>query len=157
MKIKKLSVWILAGALTCTAPAAVSADATTDATTDAMVDQAVELLQESGVGDLLSDPDRVVDIIVSAMDSIGQADVSDEEISSAIDTAAQAAGFTLSDSEKSTLVSLYNKFKNMELDEDQLREQVHKVYDKLESIGVTKEDVKSVFGKLVDMVKDILN
>ena len=38
-----------------------------------------------------------------------------------------------------------------------LREQVHKVYDKLESLGVTKEDVKSIFGKLVDMVKDILN
>ena len=153
MKIKKLSAWILAGALTCTAPAVVSADTATDAA----VDQAVDLLKESGIGDLLSDPDKVVDIIISAMDSVGQADVTDEEISSAIDTAAQAAGFTLSDSEKSTLVSLYNKFKNMDLDEEQLREQVHKVYDKLESLGVTKEDVKSIFGKLVDMVKDILN
>lgn len=126
MKIKKLSAWILAGALTCTAPAVVSADTATDAA----VDQAVDLLKESGIGDLLSDPDKVVDIIISAMDSVGQADVTDEEISSAIDTAAQAAGFTLSDSEKSTLVSLYNKFKNMDLDEEQLREQVHKVYDK---------------------------
>ena len=125
MKIKKLSAWILAGALTCTAPAVVSADTATDAA----VDQAVDLLKESGIGDLLSDPDKVVDIIISAMDSVGQADVTDEEISSAIDTAAQAAGFTLSDSEKSTLVSLYNKFKNMDLDEEQLREQVHKVYD----------------------------
>ena len=123
MKIKKLSAWILAGALTCTAPAVVSADTATDAA----VDQAVDLLKESGIGDLLSDPDKVVDIIISAMDSVGQADVTDEEISSAIDTAAQAAGFTLSDSEKSTLVSLYNKFKNMDLDEEQLREQVHKV------------------------------
>ena len=122
MKIKKLSAWILAGALTCTAPAVVSADTATDAA----VDQAVDLLKESGIGDLLSDPDKVVDIIISAMDSVGQADVTDEEISSAIDTAAQAAGFTLSDSEKSTLVSLYNKFKNMDLDEEQLREQVHK-------------------------------
>ena len=117
MKIKKLSAWILAGALTCTAPAVVSADTATDAA----VDQAVDLLKESGIGDLLSDPDKVVDIIISAMDSVGQADVTDEEISSAIDTAAQAAGFTLSDSEKSTLVSLYNKFKNMDLDEEQLR------------------------------------
>ncbi len=153
MKIKKLSAWILAGALTCTAPAVVSADTATDAA----VDQAVDLLKESGIGDLLSDPDKVVDIIISAMDSVGQADVTDEEISSAIDTAAQAAGFTLSDSEKSTLVSLYNKFKNMDLDEEQLREQVLKVYVKLESLGVTIEDVNSIFGKLVDMVKDILN
>ena len=122
MKIKKLSAWILAGALTCTAPAVVSADTATDAA----VDQAVDLLKESGIGDLLSDPDKVVDIIISAMDSVGQADVTDEEISSAIDTAAQAAGFTLSDSEKSTLVSLYNKFKNMDLDEEQLSERCNR-------------------------------
>ena len=38
MRIKKLSALILAGMLTCTAPAAVSADAQTDAE----VDQALE-------------------------------------------------------------------------------------------------------------------
>ena len=32
----------------------------------------------------MSDPDRVVDIIISAKDAIGQADVSDEEIASAL-------------------------------------------------------------------------
>ena len=56
MKINKLSAFILAGALTCTAPAMVYADQTTDAA----VDQAVELLEQSGVDDLLSDPDKVV-------------------------------------------------------------------------------------------------
>ena len=50
MKINKLSAFILAGALTCTAPAMVYADQTTDAA----VDQAVELLEQSGVDDLLS-------------------------------------------------------------------------------------------------------
>ncbi len=59
MKINKLSAFILAGALTCTAPAMVYADQTTD---DA-VDQAVELLEQSGVDDLLSDPDKVVDLL----------------------------------------------------------------------------------------------
>ena len=44
MKINKLSAFILAGALTCTAPAMVYADQTTDAA----VDQAVELLEQSG-------------------------------------------------------------------------------------------------------------
>ena len=48
MKINKLSAFILAGALTCTAPAMVYADQTTDAA----VDQAVELLEQSGVDDL---------------------------------------------------------------------------------------------------------
>ena len=151
MRINKLTAIVLAGAISCTAPAMVYADDSSDA-----VDQAVEMLQESGVDELLSDPDKVVDIIVAAKEAVGQADVSDDTISSAIDVAASSLGVTLSDSDKSTLVSLYNKFKNMDLDEDQLRSQINQVYDKLESLGITKEDVKGVFGKLVSLVKDIL-
>ena len=151
MRINKLTAIVLAGAISCTAPAMVYAD-----DTSAAVDQAVEMLQESGVDELLSNPDKVVDIIVAAKEAVGQTDVSDDTISSAIDVAASSLGVTLSDSDKSTLVSLYNKFKNMDLDEEQLRSQINQVYDKLESLGITKEDVKGVFGKLVSLVKDIL-
>lgn len=151
MRINKLTAIVLAGAISCTAPAMVYAD-----DTSAAVDQAVEMLQESGVDELLSDPDKVVDIIVAAKEAVGQTDVSDDTISSAIDVAASSLGVILSDSDKSTLVSLYNKFKNMDLDEEQLRSQINQVYDKLESLGITKEDVKGVFGKLVSLVKDIL-
>ena len=153
MKINKLSALILAGALTCTTPAMVYADQTTDAA----VDQAVELLEQNGVDDLLTDPDKVVDLIISAKDTLGSVDVTDDQISSALDVAAEGLGITLSDSEKSTLIQLYNKFKNMDLDENELRSQVNKVYDKLESLGITKEDVKGILGKLVDLVKGILN
>ena len=152
MRINKLTAIVLAGAISCTAPAMVYAD-----DTSAAVDQAVEMLQERDVDELLSDPDKVVDIIVAAKEAVGQTDVSDDTISSAIDVAASSLGVTLSDSDKSTLVSLYNKFKNMDLDEEQLRSQINQVYDKLESLGITKEDVKGVFGKLVSLVKDILD
>ena len=85
MKINKLSAFILAGALTCTAPAMVYADQTTDAA----VDQAVELLEQSGVDDLLSDPDKVVDlIIVCPRNCWEQVNVTDDQISSALDVAA---------------------------------------------------------------------
>ncbi len=153
MKIKKLSAMILAGALACTTPAVAYAEDSTSAA----VDQAIDILSESGVDELLSDPDTVVDIIVAAKDTLGQVDVSDEQISSALDTAASSLGITLSDSEKSTLVKLYNQFKNMDIDEEQLRTEINKVYDKLESLGITKEDVKGILGKLVDIVKNILN
>ena len=152
MKINKLSAIILAGVLTCTKPAMIYADTTSDA-----VDQAVAVLEDSGIDDLLSDPDKVVDIIVAAQDAIGQVDVSDEEISSAIDVAASGLGVSLTDSEKSTLVQLYNKFKNMDLDETELRSQITKVYDKLESLGITKDDVKGIIGKLIDIAKSFLN
>ncbi len=153
MKIKKLSAMILAGALACTTPAVAYAEDSTSAA----VDQAIDILSESGVDELLSDPDTVVDIIVAAKDTLGHVDVSDEQISSALDTAASSLGITLSDSEKSTLVKLYNQFKNMDIDEEQLRTEINKVYDKLESLGITKEDVKGILGKLVDVVKNILN
>ncbi len=45
----------------------------------------------------------------------------------------------------------------MDLDENELRSQVNKVYDKLESLGITKEDVKGILGKLVELVKGFLN
>ena len=51
----------------------------------------------------------------------------------------------------------YDKFKNTDLDEDQLRSQVNKVYNKLDELGITKEDVKGIIGKLVDFARSILN
>ena len=153
MKInKKISALVLAGALACTTPAMVYAQDSSD-----VVDQAVEILQDNGVDELLSDPDKVVDLIGQAKEILGQVDVTNDEIGSALDVAAESAGITLSDSEKQTLIQLYDKFKNTDLDEDQLRSQVNKVYNKLDELGITKEDVKGIIGKLVDFARSILN
>lgn len=154
MKInKKFSALVLAATLACTTPVMVYAQ---DSSSE-MVDQAVEILQDNGVDDLLSNPDKVVDLIMQTKEILGQIDVTDEEIGSALDVAAESAGVTLTDSDKTTLIQLYNKFKNTDLDEEQLRSQVNKVYNKLEELGITKEDVKGILGKLVDLARSILN
>lgn len=71
MKInKKISALVLAGVLACTTPAMVYAQDSSD-----VVDQAVEILQDNGVDELLSDPDKVVDLIVQAKEILGQVDV----------------------------------------------------------------------------------
>ena len=146
MKInKKFSALVLAATLACTTPVMVYAQ---DSSSE-MVDQAVEILKDNGVDDLLSNPDKVVDLIMQTKEILGQVDVTDEEIGSALDVAA--------DSDKTTLIQLYNKFKNTDLDEEQLRSQVNKVYNKLEELGITKEDVKGILGKLVDLARSILN
>ena len=150
MKInKKFSALVLAATLACTTPVMVYAQD--------MVDQAVEILKDNGVDDLLSNPDKVVDLIMQTKEILGQVDVTDEEIGSALDVAAESVGVTLTDSDKTTLIQLYNKFKNTDLDEEQLRSQVNKVYNKLEELGITKEDVKGILGKLVDLARSILN
>ena len=154
MKInKKFSALVLAATLACTTPVMVYAQ---DSSSE-MVDQAVEILKDNGVDDLLSNPDKVVDLIMQTKEILGQVDVTDEEIGSALDVAAESVGGTLTDSDKTTLIQLYNKFKNTDLDEEQLRSQVNKVYNKLEELGITKEDVKGILGKLVDLARSILN
>ena len=154
MKInKKFSALVLAATLACTTPVMVYAQ---DSSSE-MVDQAVEILKDNGVDDLLSNPDKVVDLIMQTKEILGKIDVTDEEIGSALDVAAESAGVTLTDSDKTTLIQLYNKFKNTDLDEEQLRSQVNKVYNKLEELGITKEDVKGILGKLVDLARSILN
>ena len=154
MKInKKFSALVLAATLACTTPVMVYAQ---DSSSE-MVDQAVEILKDNGVDDLLSNPDKVVDLIMQTKEILGQIDLTDQEIGSSLDVYEESAGVTLTDSDKTTLIQLYNKFKNTDLDEEQLRSQVNKVYNKLEELGITKEDVKGILGKLVDLARSILN
>lgn len=154
MKInKKISALVVAGVVACTTPAMVYAQ---DSSSD-VIEQAVEIFQDNGMDELLSDPDKVVDLIVQTKAILGQVDVTDEEVGAALDVAAESAGITLTDSDKTTLIQFYNKFKNTDLDEEQLRSQVKKVYDKLEELGITKEDVKGIIGKLMDFARSIIN
>lgn len=154
MRIKKLSALILAGVLSCTAPAAVYAG---DDTVDTAVDAAVDILKDSEIDSLLSDPDKVVDIIMYVKESIGNQDVSDEDIVQVIGLAEESLQVQVSDSDKETLIKIFRKFQDMDLDEEQLKSQVHKIYDKLERLGITSDDVKGIVEKTIDFVKSLLN
>lgn len=45
----------------------------------------------------------------------------------------------------------------MDIDEEQLREDIKKVYETLDDLGIEKEDVKGLFGQLLDFAKNILD
>lgn len=145
MKIKKLSVVILAGMLACTAPMPVMASESS----------AEELLIDNAVDTLASDPEKAVDVIMYAKNLIDQQDISDETIYSAIDTAAEQLNIILTDGDRDSLFKVVKKVKEMDIDEDQLRGDVNKVYNKLKEIGVEKEDVKNILQKAVDFVKGL--
>lgn len=152
MRIKKLSAMIMAAMLACTTPVMVYADVTTEEAVDA----AVEILENTGVDSLLSDPDTVVDIIIYAKNMIGEQDVSDDQIYDVIHMAEEEFNFSISDDEEETLVKLFKKFQDMDLDEEELRETVTKVYDTMEKLGITEDDVKGIISKAIDFVKNIL-
>lgn len=146
MKVKKLGVLILAGVLTCTSPAAVFAEEVTE---ESRIDTAID--------SLLENPDEIADIVIYVKDLIDEQDISDEDITDVIDQAAEHFQVSISESEKETLLKLVKKFRDMDIDEEQLREDIKKVYETLDDLGIEKEDVKGLFGQLLDFAKNILD
>ena len=108
------------------------------------------------VDSLLSNPDKVADIIIFVKDMIDRQDLSDDQILNIIDEAAVQFEVSLSDSDKESILKLVKKFKEMDIDETQLRNHINSAYEKLESLGIDKESVKGILGKLIDFAKSII-
>ena len=113
----------------------------------------LEALIDSGVDAVFSDPDQTVDIIMYVKDKIGQQDVTDDQIRTVINEAADAFQISLTDSEKDNLVDLARKVKDADIDEDELRSDVNAVFDKMDALGVEKNDVKGFLKKILNLVK----
>ena len=55
------------------------------------------------------------------------------------------------------MVKIVKQVKDTNIDEEQLRSTVTKVYDKLEELGIGKEEVKGILNKLFDFAKSFFN
>ena len=143
--IKKLTGIMMAGALAFSVPVPAIASGFDTSSLEALID--------SGVDAVFSDPDQTVDIIMYVKDKIGQQDVTDEQIRTVINEAADAFQISLTDSEKDNLVDLARKVKDANIDEDELRSDVNAVFDKMDALGVEKNDVKGFLKKILNLVK----
>ena len=150
MKIKKFGALIMAGVLMCTAPAAsvMASDA---------ADTVQEIITDNEIDSLASDPDAVVDIIMYAKDQIAQQDISDDQIREIIQAGENTVGVNLTEEEENKLITIVKKVKDTNIDEEQLRSTVTKVYDKLQEMGIGKEEVKGILHKLADFAKSLFN
>ena len=137
--IKKLTGIMMAGALAFSVPVPVMASGFDTSSLEALID--------SGVDAVFSDPDQTVDIIMYVKDKIGQQDVTDDQIRTVINEAADAFQISLTDSEKDNLVDLAN------IDEDELRSDVNAVFEKMDALGVEKNDVKGFLKKILNLVE----
>ena len=148
MKIKKIGILMIAGTLMCTSPVAtvMASDAT---------ETVQEIITDNEIDSLVSDPDKVVDIIMYAKDLVDQQNITDDQVRSAITQAADHFSVTLSDSEADSLVSVVRKVLDAQINEDALRSDVNYVYNKLKDMGVTKDDAKGLVAKLIDFVKGL--
>ena len=147
IKMKKAAALIMAGTLVCSVPMPVMAFGNTDV---------VESLLDSGIDFLASDPQKAIDIILYAKDLVDQQNITDDEVRSAINQAADHFGVSLSDSNVESLVSVVRGVLDAQIDEDTLRSDVTSVYNKLKDMGVTKDDAKGFLSGLLDFVKGLL-
>lgn len=143
--IKKLTGIMMAGALAFSVPVPAMASGFDTSSLEALID--------SGVDAVFSDPDQTVDIIMYVKDKIGQQEVTDDQIRTVIDEAADAFQISLTDSEKDNLVDLARKVKDANIDEDELRSDVNAVFDKMDALGVEKNDVKGFLKKILNLVE----
>ena len=143
--IKKLTGIMMAGALAFSVPVPAIASGFDTSSLEALID--------SGVDAVFSDPDQTVDIIMYVKDKIGQQDITDDQIRTVINEAADAFQISLTDSEKDNLVDLARKVKDANIDEDELRSDVNAVFDKMDALGVEKNDVKGFLKKILNLVK----
>lgn len=92
MRIKKAGILIIAAAITCTTPAVPAMAADTS-------ESVQEIISDNEIDSLVSDPDKVVDIIMYVKNEAAKQDISDDQIRSLIQTAESTAGVSLSVSE----------------------------------------------------------
>lgn len=147
-KIKKLTAAVMTAAVLFCAPV-------TSMAADTAGSQAEEVIMEN-VDNLLSDPGQVADIIVYVKELIDQQQITGEQIAGGVDMAAEVLGISLTDSEKEAIVNVAQKVLAIDVDADALRSQIESVYDKMEDMGIGKEEVKGFIQKVIDFAKSLL-
>lgn len=148
-KIKKLTAAVMTAAVLFCAPV-------TSMAADTAGSQAEEVIMEN-VDNLLSDPGQVADIIVYVKELLDQQQITGEQIAGGVDMASEALGISLTDSEKEAIVNVAQKVLAVDVDAETLRSQIESVYDKMEDMGIGKEEVKGFIQKVIDFAKNILS
>ena len=150
MKMKRIAAVVVAGVIACSSPVGVMASSP-----DELVSQAEDILKSNEIDSLASDPDKVTDMIIYVKNLIDEKDITEDQISEGIDKAEEHFGVSLSQDDKDSMVKIINKMQNLNIDESKLRSCVSDVYSTLEDMGVTKDDVKSIFRIALDFVKSL--
>ena len=81
----------------------------------------------------------------------------DEAISKAIDQGASELGISVTQEEKDTIISLMKKINDLDLDIDSMKTQAKDLFNKLEDMGIDKEQAKNFFQKIVEALTEFFN
>lgn len=116
-----------------------------------------ELVVTSQMAEDLSS-EKIEDLIAYVKAEVVENGLDDEEsIRKVIDEGATQLGITLTDDEINTIISLMKKISELDLDFESMKEQAGEIFDKLEEMGVDKEEAKNFFQKIIDAITEFFN
>lgn len=99
--------------------------------------------------------EEIEDLIAFVKAKVVEEGLDDEEsIREVIEEGAKQLGLTLTDAEIDTIISLMKKISKLDLDIDSMKEQAGALFDKLEEMGVDKEQAKNFLQKIIDAITD---
>lgn len=78
----------------------------------------------------------------------------EEAISDAIDEGAEQLGLSVTENEKQAIISLMKKVGDLDLDIDSMKEQAQDLFNKLEDLGIDKEQAKNFFQKIIEAIQE---
>lgn len=81
----------------------------------------------------------------------------EEAISKAIDEGASQLGITVTDEEKQAIISLMKKISDLDLDLESMQQQAKDLFNKLEDMGIDKEQAKNFFQKIIDAIQEFFS
>ncbi len=133
-----------------------------------VIDGAVnEIVVTGAIEDSTGDTDEVEGMVAYLKEQLADSeDLTDEEIESAIQDAAEEFEVTLTEDEISQLKDLLKKLQGLDLDWDNLAKQAQSVYDKLKSMGFdlssidteeVAEKASGFFAKIIEFLKGLFS
>ena len=81
----------------------------------------------------------------------------DEAISQAIDEGASQLGISITEEAKQSIISLMKKIGDLDLDLESMQQQAKDLFNKLEDMGIDKEQAKNFFQKIIDALKEFFS
>lgn len=105
-----------------------------------------------------AEANQIEELIAFVKAKVVEEGLEDEEsIREVIDEGASQLGLTLTEEEIDTIISLMKKISELDLDVESMKEQAGELFDKLEEMGVDKEEAKNFFQKIIDAITEFFN
>ncbi|MCD7821888.1 MAG: DUF1002 domain-containing protein [Clostridiales bacterium] len=128
-----------------------------EASADAAVD---ELVTTGELGDAIGSNDTAAELIALLKQQLLEQDLTEEELSEAIDNACEEMDVTIDDDLKQQIIDLLLKLKETDIDVDALSKQASNLYSKIsetmDSMGITRESALNFFQKALQFVQNLL-